>query len=183
MLVGCGIPVDTVTPSVDERSIEAALSARDAPIHSVAGELAKAKAINVSARVPGRWVLGADQTLTCEGLAYHKPADRAAARAQVLSLSGHEHVLTSAFCLARDGVSVCEDSSVARMQMRVFDEAFVDRYLLSAGDRIFTSVGGYQLETFGSHLFSSVDGDHFTILGLPLFKVLSALRQLGALAE
>jgi septum formation protein len=182
MLVSSGVPVDVEPALIDERGMEADLAGL--PTNStIAGVLARAKALEVSRRFPHRLVLGADQTLQCGGASLHKPADRAAAHRQLSSLAGQEHQLTAAFCFARDGLPVSEGTDTARMSMRPLSAAFLDRYLDLAGPSAMASVGSYQLEGLGSQLFASVDGDHFTILGLPLLEVLAALRQLGVLAE
>lgn len=183
MLAHSGLPVEVEPARIDERAIEARHAATGHGIASLAAELAKAKALDVSSRFHGRLVLGADQTLLCEGRAFHKPANRDAARQQLAGLSGREHVLTSAFCLVRQGQVLAEGIDSALMRMRPLGTAFLEQYLDLAGESALGSVGCYQLEGTGSQLFAGVEGSHFTILGLPLLEVLATLRQLGALAE
>ncbi len=182
LLSNAGIVVEHVAANIDEREIERALARAGAGLDAVACALSDAKALAVSAGHPGRLVLGSDQTLSCEGQAFHKPADRAAARAQIASLSGREHVLTSGFSLVRDGSVLARGLDTARLRMRALSGDAIERYLDAAGATALMSVGAYQLEHLGVHLFDKVDGNHFTVLGLPLFGVLHALREMGAVA-
>jgi len=133
--------------------------------------------------MPGRLVLGADQTLSLGKERFSKPADRNAARAQLLKLRGKTHELASGIALVRDGATLFEDCAVARLTMRNFSEAFLDGYLDAAGASVSQSVGGYQLEKSGIQLFEAIEGDHFTILGMPLFSLLPFLRAQKFLAE
>jgi septum formation protein len=128
-------------------------------------------------------VLGADQTLALGRERYSKPAGRDAARAQLMTLRGKTHELCSGIALVRDSTVLFEDCAVARLTMRNFSEEFLDRYLDAAGASVTQSVGGYQLEKTGIQLFERIDGDHFTILGMPLFLLLPALRTQKCLAE
>jgi septum formation protein len=141
----------------------------------------KAKA--VATRMPGRLVLGADQTLSLGKERFSKPGDRAAARAQLLKLRGKTHELSSGIAIVRDGVTLFEDCAVARLTMRNFSEGFLDGYLDATGASVTQSVGGYQLEKTGIQLFEAIEGDHFTILGMPLFLLLPFLRAQALLAE
>ena len=183
MLVAAGIPVEIVRPDIDERAVEAPLLAGGSPPAAVAAALACAKALAVSQRNPGRIVLGADQTLTCDGVAFHKPPTLMAAADQIAALAGRTHELHSAFVLARDGAPAIEGIAVARLTMRGLSADFIIGYLDQAGNAALSSVGGYQIEASGAQLFERIEGDHFTILGLPLFAVLAGLRDLGALAR
>jgi septum formation protein len=183
MLLAAGIPVEIVRPGIDERAVEAPLVAEGSPPDAVAAALACAKALAVSQAHSGRLVLGADQTLTCDGAAFHKPATLAAAADQIAALAGRTHELHSAFVLARDGAPVIEGIGVARLTMRALSPGFILRYLDQVGPAALASVGGYQVEGPGAQLFDDIEGDHFTILGLPLFGVLAALRDLGTLAR
>jgi septum formation protein len=132
--------------------------------------------------MPGRLVLGADQTLALGSRRFSKPVDLAAARAQLAVLRGHTHELTSAIALARDDAVLFEHREAARLTMRAFSDAFLDGYLEAMGAAVTTSVGAYQLERAGIQLFERVDGDHFVILGLPLLPLLGFLRRQGMLA-
>ncbi len=182
LLSNAGIAVECVAADIDERMIESQLVMAGAGPEAVAGALSDAKALFVSCKHPGRLVLGADQTLSCEGQTFHKPRDRAQAREQIAKLAGREHVLTSGFSLARNGVVLARGSDTARLQMRTLSADVIERYLDAAGAAALMSVGAYQLEKLGVHLFDKVDGNHFTVLGLPLFEVLHALREMGAVA-
>lgn len=183
MLLAAGIPVEVVKPDIDERAVEKPLVDRGVPADQVAAALACAKALAVSRDHPGRLVLAADQTLTCDGVAFHKPADMVAAERQIIALAGRTHELHSAFVIARDGAPLAEELEAARLTMRPLHPEFIARYLAVAGNAALSSVGGYQIEGPGAQLFDRIEGDHFTILGLPLLAVLTALRDLDCLAR
>jgi septum formation protein len=181
MLVAAGIPVEVAAADIDERAAERSLA--DAENQSaVAPFLAREKAWAVAARMPGRLVVGADQTLVLGGRRFTKPADAAAARIQLDALRGQTHVLHSAVALMRDGDILFQHQDTARLSMRPISDEFLDTYLEVAGQTVTESVGGYQLERVGIHLFDRVEGDHFTILGLPLLPLLDGLRRLNVLA-
>ena len=146
------------------------------------GLLAREKACFVSSKNPGRYVVGADQTLALGNRLFSKPAGRAQAAEQLRLLAGHTHELHSAVAVARDGKIVFSDVAIARMTMRRLDESEIEAYLDQAGQAVTTSVGAYQLEGLGVHLFERIDGDHFTILGLPLLPLLAFLRGEGLLS-
>jgi septum formation protein len=180
VLAAAGIPLEIVPADIDERAIEAAA----APVSPgmVATLLARAKARAVAALRPGRLVLGADQTLALGERAFSKPADRSAAREQLSLLRGQTHALCSALALLRDGDVLFEQREIARLTMRAFSDDFLDSYLTAAGAAVTASVGAYQVEGLGILLFERIEGDHFTILGLPLLALLGALRRGGWLA-
>ena len=180
LLEAAGIPVEVRPASLDERAVEAS-AANNSPSF-VAALLARAKALQVAANLPGRLVVGADQTLALGPRRFDKPVDRAAARAQLQALAGRTHELHAAVAVAREGKVLFDHASVARLTMRPLSDAFLDRYLDAAGAAVTASVGAYQLEALGAHLFERVDGDHFTILGLPLIPLLAYLRAEGSLA-
>lgn len=179
-----GIPVVTQAPRVDERAAEAAARAADPAIDGagIAAALAAAKALAVSRERPGAIVVGADQTLELGDELLHKPASRADAAAQIARMAGRTHVLVSAVAIARAGAVLSVVSDAARLTMRPLDQAAIGLYLDLAGDAALASVGGYQLEGLGAHLFEAVAGDHTTILGLPIPPLLAILRKQGALA-
>jgi septum formation protein len=179
MLEAAGIRVETVPHGVDERQIERDTDSRP---EILAARLARAKALAVSDCHPDRLVLGADQTLNCSGSLFHKPKDLAAARRQLRALAGRTHQLHSAAALARGGKLVGTVRSNAKLTMRPMTPAFIARYVAAVGPDVTGSVGGYRLEALGVTLFDKVEGDHFTILGLPLFKLLRLLRSEGSFA-
>jgi septum formation protein len=181
ILAGAGIPVEARPAPIDERAVEARSHVHDAP--QVARVLAGAKAHTVAAQMPGRMVLGADQTLTLDDKRFSKPADRDGARAQLVALRGKTHRLHSALSLVRDGAVMFEHSAVAELTMRDFSDRFIESYLDATGPSAYASVGGYQVESAGIHLFARVEGDYFTILGLPLLPLLDYLRGSGAVAD
>lgn len=164
---------------VDEDEIKRGMKAAGANASDLAERLAEIKARKVSARHPGALVVGADQVLDCQGKWFDKPTDRAAARAQLLELRGKMHELISSVCVLRDGESLWHHVGRARMTLRPFSESFLDDYLDQTGAAALQSVGAYQFEGLGAQLFSRVDGDYFTILGLPLLPLLDFLRNHG----
>jgi septum formation protein len=181
VLAGAGIPLAILAADIDERAIEAQAGSR--PPSEIALLLARHKAFAVTAKLPGRRVLGADQTLALGEQLYAKPTDLAAARDQLKSLRGHTHELHSAVVVARDGAVLFEHCEIARLTMRNFSDGFLDSYLAAAGSAVTASVGGYQVESVGIQLFERIEGDHFTILGLPLLRLLQYLRGAGCLAD
>ncbi|QDW35871.1 septum formation protein Maf [Bradyrhizobium sp. KBS0727] len=176
MLLGnAGISFEAVAADIDERAVQKN-SGLTSP-GEIAGLLAREKALFVSSRNPGRYVIGADQTLALGERQFSKPSGRAQAAEQLRLLAGNSHALHSAVAVARDGKIVFADVSIARMTMRQLSENEISAYLDAAGDAVTTSVGAYQLEGFGVHLFERIEGDHFTILGLPLLPLLKFLRR------
>ena len=177
MLAAVGLRFEIRPAQIDERAVEANAGITDAA--AAARLLARAKADAVARSVPGRLVLGADQTLARGTKRFSKPGNRAAAAEQLRSLRGRTHELHSALALVRDGVLLFDCIDSARLTMRDVSDRFLEDYLEMAGDAALTSVGGYQLEGLGIHLFERVEGDYFTILGLPLLPLLGFLRQNG----
>ena len=180
ILRDAGIPVAVEPADIDERAIEQRSAKEDAG--ELAAVLAREKARTVAARLPGRLVLGADQTLALGERRFSKPADRAGARRQLAALRGRTHELHSAVALARGSSVLFEHREVARLTMRSFSDQFLEAYLDSAGAAVTASVGAYQLEKVGIQLFERIEGDHFVILGLPLVALLQYMRQAGWLA-
>lgn len=181
MLTAAGLDVAAIASQIDERAVEQALGEEAGDGEILAAILAEAKASDVSSRYPGALVIGCDQTLTLDGEIFHKPADMDEARANLLRLAGRTHQLNSAIALAIDGKTVWRHTSIARMAMRPFDAAYAGRYLARVGVTALTSVGAYQIEGEGVQLFEAVDGDFFTIVGLPLLPLLAELRKRGAI--
>ena len=179
LLANAGISFDAIPADIDERALQKN-SGLSAP-GEIAGLLAREKACFVSLKNPGRYVVGADQTLALGNRLFSKPAGRTQAADQLRLLAGHTHELHSAVAVARDGKIVFSDVIVARMTMRRLAENEIEAYLDEAGQAVTTSVGAYQLEGLGVHLFERVDGDHFTVLGLPLMPLLAFLRREGRL--
>jgi septum formation protein len=179
LLEAAGIPLELRPADLDERAVEADAAAL-AP-GAVAQLLAREKAAAVARAKPGRLVLGADQVAALGAQRFSKPPDRAGARAQLQALSGRSHELHSAITFAQDAAVLFEHVEVARLTMRPFSERFLDAYLDAAGRAATTSVGAYQIEGLGVELFERIDGDYFTVLGLPLIPALDFLRRRGCL--
>ncbi|MBZ9724981.1 Maf-like protein [Mesorhizobium sp. CO1-1-11] len=181
MLVDAGVDIEAVPATLDERALEAPLQDSGASPEDVALVLAEAKATEVSERRPGALVLGCDQTLSLGDEVFHKPADMEGARRHLLALSGKTHQLNSAAVLVRDGKVLWRHVGIASMTMRKLDPAFIGRHLARVGVKALSSVGAYQVEGEGIQLFEKIEGDHFTIVGLPLLPLLAELRALGAI--
>jgi Nucleotide-binding protein implicated in inhibition of septum formation len=181
MLAAAGVEFAVDTAPVDEAAVKAALRRETDSPARVAETLAELKAVRVSARYPGAVVVGADQMLDCDGTWFDKPEDAAAARAQLLALRGRTHRLTASVVAVRDGRRLWHHTEAARLTMRAFSDSFLDTYMEKAGPDILASVGAYHLEGLGAQLFILVEGDYFTILGLPLLALLDFLRENGEL--
>ena len=180
LLASAGIGFQSDPANVDERAIQAS-SGLSAP-GDIAGLLAREKARSVSVRRPSRYVIGADQTLSLGARIFNKPASRAQAADQLRALAGHCHELHAAVAVMRDGSLLFEHVAVARMTMRPLGDTEIEYYLDAAGLAVTSSVGAYQLEGLGVHLFERIEGDHFTILGLPLLALLAYFRSEHLLA-
>lgn len=179
LLQNAGLSFVVSAPAVDERALEAPLAHSGATPSDVAEILAEAKAVDVSQRHPGLLTIGGDQTLSLEDEQFHKPQNMDEARRHLLSLSGKVHQLNSAVVFARDGQTIWRHVEIAHMHMRELSPEFIGRHLADVGDIALSSVGAYQLEGKGIQLFDKIDGDYFTIVGLPLIPMLKKLRQLG----
>ena len=175
------IPFEIAPAEIDERAIEERVIRAGGDPDSVVRALSRAKALKISQAHPGRLVIGADQAGSLQGKIFGKPGDLAAAKHQLAALSGNTHRLHSGFALARGDDVLFEAVAHADLSMRPLDEAFINAYLAVVGDLALKSAGAYQIEGLGAHLFERVAGDHWTILGLPLLELLSALRRAGAL--
>lgn len=179
MLTEAGVEFETADARVDEDALKASLTGVDP--RTLAIRLAEAKALAVSRDRPEAWVLGADQTLAFDGGLVSKARDRDEARARLQAMRGRTHTLNSGAALARDGQIYWAGADAATMRMRLFSDAFLDDYLAREGDALLGCVGSYRLEGLGAQLFEAVEGDYFTVLGLPLWPVLAELRRAGAL--
>lgn len=181
LLRSAGVSTTVDIPGVDEAEIKAGMLAEGADAAAIAETLAQLKAQRVSQRHRQQLVVGADQVLSCDGRLYDKPGTLTEAREQLLSLRGRRHQLSSAVALVRGGNRLWHHIGRATLTMREFSEDFLDHYLQATGKAVCEIVGGYQLEGLGSQLFADVDGDYFTILGLPLLPLLDILREQGVL--
>jgi len=181
MLRNAGVGIEVMTAGVDEESVRDSLRAEGASATEVAIALAELKAISVSRKRPEAFVIGADQMLECNGIWFEKPRDRDHATASLTALSGKTHALISGAVVARGGSRIWHAADSARMRMRPLSPDTIAGYLDAAGPDVLNSVGVYQLEGLGAQLFQSVEGDFFTVLGLPLLQILDFLRTHGLL--
>tara|TARA_B100000676_G_scaffold54959_1_gene54060 strand:- start:362 stop:961 length:600 start_codon:yes stop_codon:yes gene_type:complete len=179
LLCNAGIEVIRDPAAIDEDSVKESFRNRDEPASQTAMALAELKAQRVSKRHKDALVIGADQMLQCGGIWFDKPADLDHARGHLIALRGKTHELLSAVCVVRDGEVLWRHLESAQLTMRPFSDAFIDEYLAAAGDAVCASVGAYQLEGRGAQLFSRIEGDYFTILGLPLLPLLGFLVNHG----
>ena len=181
MMEAAGLHFACDAAHVDEGAVKDALREEGAPVTRATEALAELKARRVGARHPGALVLGADSMLECEDRWYDKAATVAEARDHLLALRGREHRLVTSAVLVQDGTRLWHHTAVARLTMRDFSEAFLDRYLDAIGDAATSSVGCYQIEGRGLQLFARIEGDFYAIVGLPMIALLEQLRVLGEL--
>lgn len=182
LLENAGLGFASEAAQIDEREVKAALAAEGADVDQVAETLAELKAQRIARHHPGSLIIGADQMLECNGVWFDKPADLDHAAAHLRALGGRTHELISAVCVVRDGARLWHYTDRARLTMRPLGDEFIAAYLAALGEAALTSVGAYQLEGLGAQLFSRVEGDYFTILGLPLLPLLDFLRNHGVVA-
>jgi septum formation protein len=180
MLRDAGVAYSVDAARIDEDELKRALRSQGASAAEAAETLAELKALKVSRRHPGAIAIGADQMLECGNEWFDKPADLEHARAHLMTLRGKTHELVSAVVAARDGARLWHHVDRARLHMRDFSDAFLDAYLARVGKDALGSVGAYRIEGLGAQLFTRVEGDYFTILGLPLLPLLDFLRNHGA---
>ncbi|GEO86593.1 MULTISPECIES: Maf-like protein [Alphaproteobacteria] len=179
LMENAGLAFAAVAAAIDERAVERSIEHRSLGPAELAVELALQKALEVSDRFPGALVVGCDQTMSLGQEVFHKPSDRVEARTNLQALRGKTHRLNSGVVLVRDGAEIWRHVSIADLTMRDFSEDFLDDYLERCGEAVMRSVGCYQLEGIGIQLFTTILGDYFTILGLPLLPLLERLRALG----
>ena len=181
MLLAAGLSFEAIASSVDEPRVRRDLEASGGDVSpaGIARALAIAKAEDVSRANPGALVIGGDQVLALGDRIFEKPADMEGARAHLLAFRGRTHVLVSAVALAKAGAVVWQHVETASLTVRQFSAQFLDRYLAAVGEEVCSSVGAYQLEGLGAQLFERIEGDYFTILGLPLIALLGELRARG----
>ena len=182
VLKGAGVPFETAVSGVDEDEVKVRMLARGGTPREVADALAELKALAVSRDRPGL-VIGADQTLEFDGRLYDKAETVDEARERLKLLRGRPHALHSAVVLAREGQPIWRETVTATLTMRTFSDEFLESYLQAEGAAALGSVGCYRLESLGAQLFAEIDGDYFTILGLPLMGLLERLREEGAVAR
>lgn len=183
LLQNAGVAVDVVSARVDEDSVKMAMEAEQAPPRDIADALAEMKAQKVSGKHPDALVLGCDQVLSFEGRILSKPGKPQEARAQLEMLRGKRHQLLSAAVICENGQPLWRHVGTVRMEMRAFSDKYLDDYIERNWDSIRHSVGAYKLEEEGVRLFNQIQGDYFTVLGLPLLELLSFLMQSGELQE
>jgi septum formation protein len=179
MLTDAGVDFTVQVADVDEDAVKATHDPADAA--GLAIELARVKALAVSRQNPDAWVLGADQTLAFDGGLVSKAGSLAAAGERLTAMRGRVHHLHSGAALARNGLIVWSGVDSATMRVRAFSDSFLEAYLAAEGEGLLACVGSYRLEGMGSQLFDAVEGDYFTVLGLPLWPVLAELRRTGVL--
>ena len=176
LMEAAGLKFTAEPARIDERQIEAPLVASGASPEQVAVALAKAKAQDVAARNPQAFVIGSDQVMSMDGRLFHKCTSIEMAREQLASMRGRTHRLSSAISIVRNGQEVWSHVSVADLTFRQFTDAFLDTYIANAGPKVLLTVGAYSYEGLGQQLFEKVEGDFFTIIGLPMLPLLAALR-------
>ncbi|WP_020590429.1 Maf family protein [Kiloniella laminariae] len=183
LLENAGVRLAKLLPAaLDEEAVKEALKQEGATALQVAETLAELKARKVSLSNPGCFVIGADQMLECNGIWFDKPVDRDHAAAHLKALAGKTHQLQCSVCVVKDGQRLWHHNETASLTLRALDPDFITRYLDAAGEEILQSVGAYQLEGLGAQLFQRIQGDYFTILGLPLLPLLTFLRHNEVLA-
>jgi len=177
LFAAAGLDAESVAPEVDERALEDRYLAGGGALDDLAAELARAKALAVSKKRPDAYCVGADQTLTLEGRVFQKSRDVAEGARTLAALSGKAHRLTSAFCVGRAGQTLVVHRDHADLRMRALDPDEISRYLERAGLGVLASVGVYQGEGLGVHLFEHIEGDHSVVLGLPMLDLLAWMRR------
>jgi len=183
MLRAAGVEFTVHPAHVDEESLKSALVNQAAPIRDIADALAQMKALQVSEKSPLATVIGADQVLECDGEIFSKPRDQAEAISQLIKLRGRRHSLYSGAVIARNGQAIWRHVGETRLTMRNFSDAFLEDYISRLGGDVLTTVGAYHLEDYGVRLFSRIEGDYFTVLGMPLVEILDFMAETGVLTK
>ena len=183
LLQRAGVPFEVRPAHVDEDSVKETMLAEGAQGRAIADSLAELKALQVSKARPDALVLGADQVLVCDGELFSKAGTMEDATAQLRNLRGKPHLLVTAAVLAKDGAAIWRHVDISTLWMREFSDTFLEVYLAIEGDDLLGSVGCYRLEATGVQLFERIEGDYFSILGLPLVPLLAELRQHGVVAR
>lgn len=181
LMENAGLEFRCQPADIDERTIELAIKNTGSTPKELALILASAKALDVSQKIPDAYVIGSDQTLSLNDELFHKPEDMEAARRTLLKLSGQTHTLNSGVSIAKNGETIWQHVSIAELTMRELSPEFIGRHLSEAGESVLTSVGAYQLEKQGVQLFEKIEGDFFTIVGLPMLPLLAQLRELNVI--
>jgi len=177
LMRAAGLTFEVIPAHVDEESIKASLKSEGASAADCAAALAEFKAGTISQRYPEALVIGADQMLECEGQWFDKPKDAAGAGDHLRTLRGKTHTLPTSVAVALNGSPIWHHTAIPRLTVRSFSDAFLEEYLAAVGPAVTSSVGAYHLEGRGAQLFNKIDGDFFTILGLPLLELLAFLRE------
>ena len=183
ILRAAGVPHKIIPANVDETEVKHSLAQESAPALTVAQTLAELKAQKVSQGHRGALVIGADQVLDCDGKLFDKPTDLDDARAHLTALRGRRHTLSGSVSVVRDGAAIWHHNDQAHLDMRQLSDAFIEWYIEQAGDQMYESVGAYKLEGLGAQLLEHIEGDFFSILGLPLLPLLSFLREHGVVGS
>ncbi len=178
LLINAGLTFEAIPAAIDEREIETPLVSKGVAPEEVAQALADAKALDVSRKQRGAFVIGSDQVMSMDGILFHKCANMDEARDRLIAMSGKDHFLDSAITISSGDEIVWRFVARAVMTIRPLRDAEIDQYLQNAGEGILSSVGAYQFEGLGIRLFEKIEGDYFTIIGLPMLPLLSALRDL-----
>ncbi|MGI9351607.1 MAG: Maf-like protein [Rhizobiaceae bacterium] len=178
LLDNAGIRFETCSAEIDEREVEKPLLEAELGGSDIAEVLAISKATHVSEKSRDAYVIGCDQTLSLQGQLLHKPEDMEGARRRLLALSGKTHELNSAVAIVRNGETYWSHVEVSRITFRKLAPGFIGRHLAAAGEGVLSSVGAYQIEGLGVQLFEKIDGDFFSIMGLPLLPLLSKMREM-----
>lgn len=180
LLSGAGVEARAIKPNVDEEAAKAVLRREGVSVRDQAMHLAELKAIKVSS-VEAGLVIGGDQMLSLDGIAFDKPANLSAAKDHLRKLSGKTHTLETAICISMDGNVIWRHLARPKLSVRTLSEEFISQYVTACGDALLSTVGAYQLEGLGAQIFNNIEGDYFSILGLPLFPLLDYLRTRGEL--